>query len=232
MTETEVLATTAGDLQLEEYHLRLSPELALRILHTGAVLSHEDEQRFLSAEQKLPYGIVLWPAAIALAHEIVARGAAWFEGKTVLELGAGTGLPGIVAVALGAQKVVQTDRSDVALYVCKKNAARNGLPVVERIETRVADYTDWKEEERYDVILGSDILYAEPLHPHLRKIFEKNLTPGGSILLSDPFRQASFTLIEALASEGWNVKINKWKVGFNEPERSVGVFDLTPPDPE
>ena len=99
---------------------------AWRILHTGAILSHADEERFLGGDQpRVPYGIVLWPAAIALAHEIATRA---LRGTRVLELGAGTGLPGIVAASLGA-RVVQTDRQDVAPYVCKLNAQRNGVTV-------------------------------------------------------------------------------------------------------
>jgi len=215
-----VLSTTAGELPLEEYHLRLGAH-AWRILHTGAILSREDEQRFLGGEQpRLPYGIVLWPAAIALAHEVGSRP---FAALRVLELGAGTGLPGIVAASLGAH-VTQTDRHDVAMFVCKKNAERNGVTTIVH---RIADWTEWTDGERYDCILGSDVLYAEAMHSHLRRIFETNLAPGGKILLSDPFRKASFPLLEALAEGGWNVTMNKWTVGVAPPERPVGVFELT-----
>lgn len=133
MTEPNILRTTAGELSLEEYNLRLEGR-AWRILHTGAILTHEDEKRFLDPKQpRLPYGIVLWPAAIALAHEIASRP---MSGLRVLELGAGTGLPGIVAASLGA-RVVQTDIQEVALFVCKKNAERNGVSAfVEHREAR------------------------------------------------------------------------------------------------
>ncbi|MDB4937189.1 MAG: hypothetical protein JWP87_4161 [Labilithrix sp.] len=217
--EPDVLQTTAGDLPFEEYHLRLGGH-AWRVLHTGAILSKEDEQRFLGGEQpRVPYGIVLWPAAIALAHEIALRPMARTR---VLELGAGTGLPGIVAASLGS-RVTQTDRQDVAMFVCKKNAERNGIT---NIEHRVADWTAWEDEQRYDMILGSDVLYAETMHPHLRRIFEANLAPGGTILLSDPFRAASFPLLETMAADGWKVTMNKWTVGITPPERPVGVFEL------
>jgi len=218
-SEPDVLSTTAGELPLEEYHLRLDGR-AWRILHTGAILSHEDEQRFLGAEQRIPYGVVLWPAAIALAHEVASRP---MSGLRVLELGAGTGLPGIVAASLGA-RVVQTDRQEVALFVCKRNAERNGLSTIEH---RAADWTAWEDRERYDVIFGSDVLYAETMHPHLRRIFDSNLAPGGTILLSDPFRKPSFALLEAMEAGGWKVTMNKWTVGIRPPERPVGVFELT-----
>jgi methyltransferase-like protein 23 len=219
-SEPHVLSTTAGDLALQEYHLRVEGR-ELRILHTGAILSHADEQRFLGPEEpRVPYGIVLWPAAIALAHEIASRPV---RGKRVLELGAGTGLPGIVAASLGAH-VVQTDRQEVALFVCKKNAEQNGITTIEH---RAADWTAWQDEEHYDCILGSDVLYAESVHPHLRRIFETNLAPGGTILVSDPFRKRSFELLEAMEAAGWNITMNKWTVGIAPPERPVGVFELT-----
>lgn len=216
---TEALSTTIGDIPLEEVVVESSGR-AWSLLHSGAILSYEDEQRFLSGEKRLPYGIVLWPAAIALAHAMATRAT---RGMRVLELGAGTGLPGLVAAALGAD-VVQTDNQEVALFVCRRNAERNG---VRGVEHRLADWTAWSDLDRYDLILGADILYGTTMHPHLRAIFEANLAPGGTVLLADPFRKSSFPLIETMADEGWRVSFDKWTVGLAPPARPVGVFALT-----
>lgn len=213
-----VLSTTAGEIPLHEYHLELDGRV-FRILHTGALLTRAEETRFLE-EQRLPFGVVLWPAAIALAHEVAARP---FAGKQVLEIGAGTGVPGIVAASLGA-RVVQTDRQRMVLHVCGMNAERNG---VTGIEHREADWTAWSDDRRYDAILGSDVLYGDSMHPHLRRIFEENLAPGGTILVSDPFRKTSLALLEAMERDGWRVSMNKWSVGITSEARPVGVFELT-----
>ena len=218
------LHTSAGEFPLHEYRLR-SAGREWTILHTGAVLTLDDEARFFrELRDRLPYGVALWPAAIALAHDVAAR-ADTIWGRRVLELGAGTGLPGIVAAALGG-RVVQTDRHELALSVCQRNGERNG---VQTIEYRLADWTDWHDDERYAWILGSDILYGETLHPHLGRIFASNLAPGGRVLLADPFRGVSLRLLEALEANGWTISVSKWSVGEETAPRAIGLFELEPP---
>jgi len=205
---------------LHEYHLRLGAH-EWTIAHTGATLSDEDEQRLLSEERdKAPYGLALWPAAIALAHELASR-ASELAGKRVLELGSGTGLPGIVAATYGA-RVLQTDRHDGVLALGRSNAERNG---VRSIEHRLADWTGWTDTQHYDLILGADVLYAKRFHPSLRAIFDTNLAPGGRLLLTDPFRSASLELLEAMERDGWRVTLTKWKLGGDWGERAVGGYE-------
>jgi predicted nicotinamide N-methyase len=207
-----------------DYQLELGGR-AWKVRHTGTILSFLDEQRFLGiAEGRPPYGIALWPSAIALAHDLAARGDT-LRGLRILELGAGTGLPGIVAASYGAD-VVQTDGNERALELCRVNGASNGL---HDIAYRLADWTTRSDTGRYDVLLGADVLYAERQHPHLRRIFETNLAPGGRVLLADPFRSPSLRLLEALESDGWTIALSKWSVGEDVAPRPIGVFELSPP---
>ena len=224
--DPRTLDTPAGAVPLHEYHLPLAGR-TWSILHTGAMLTLEDERRYLIEKEekdRLPYGVVLWPAAIALAHEVASRGDA-LAGKRVLELGAGTGLPGIVAGSFGA-RVVQTDRNELALAVCRRNGERNG---VRTLEHRIADWTSWTDDDRYDLIIGSDIIYATSVHDELMAIFGRNLAPGGSVLLSDPFRIVSLPILDQLDATGWRASVSKWSVGEEGEPRSVGVYEFTRP---
>ncbi len=207
--------------ELEETRLPLAGR-DWTLLHTGLILTPGDEMHFLdNFLGLLPYGVALWPSAVALAHEIGAR-AEQFTGTTVLELGAGVGLPGLVAASLGAH-VAQTDNQDVALSVCRLNAARNGI---DGIDHRLVDWTDWHDAAQYDWIIGSDIVYGDPLHPHLADIFETNLAPGGHILLSDPIREPSKRMFDRLAGQGWDITVDFVEIGEGDALRRIGVFDM------
>ena len=65
-------------------------------------------------------GQLLWPAAPALCRHIVSVWNTLPRG-TVLELGAGCGMVGIVAARLGAERVVLTDRDVGALEMVAEN---------------------------------------------------------------------------------------------------------------
>ena len=218
------VVTEGGTFPLLDYRLdRGGHEWTIR--HTGAILTSKDETHAIVLKtNRVPYGIALWPGAIALAHEIADRPGD-FAGKSVLELGAGTGLPGIVAASLGA-RVVQTDHQGLVLDLCRRNGALNGQA---DIAYRQADWTNWDDPSLYDWIIGADILYIEEQNVDLRRIFEANLAPGGRVLVADPFRTMSLRLMDSLEAAGWQVTSSRWEVGDFTPPRSLGVFEMQPP---
>ena len=220
------LATPGGTFPILDYSLAAGGR-EWTVGHIAAVVSRKDETHAIVLKtNRVPYGLSLWPGAMVLAEEVAARPEDW-RGKAVLELGAGTGLPGIVAAGLGA-RVVLTDFEESVLDLCRRNVARNA-PL--DVECRHADWTAWDDDRRYDVILGADILYVEELNPHLRRIFEGNLATGGRILLADPFRKMSLRLLDAMEADGWRVTVSTWDVGDEILPRPIGIFELAPPAP-
>ena len=196
-------------------------ERSWSFLHTGAVVTVEQESTYLTRESdRLPYGVMLWPASIALAHDLLAR-AQGLRGKRVLELGAGTGIPGIVAASFGA-RVLQIDRSDVALHVCKLNLERNRAT---HVEVQSADWNDFHSAEPFDLILGADVLYATGMHDRLRAICEQYLAPNGLALFADPLRSESLSMLGALEASGWRVSLAKWTIQVDAGPRAIAVYE-------
>ncbi len=143
-----------------------------------------------------PHFGVLWPAALALAEHLAARGA--LAGLAVVELGCGLGLPSMLARRLGARRVVATDRHPLVPLFLARNAAANGI---EGLEYRALD---WRlpaaDLGEFDLVIGSDLLY-EPWQPgFLASLLGRLVAPGGEAVIADPGRRyvdAFVTLLEA-----------------------------------
>jgi SAM-dependent methyltransferase len=111
-------------------------------------------------------GTRLWPSA-RLSMAICASGWAGLhlEGRSVLELGCGSGAAGLACASLGARAVWLTDADDAVLALAAKNVQLNAelSPT-----TRVArlDFTDAHATppvgmpEAFDLILAADLLYS------------------------------------------------------------------------
>jgi predicted nicotinamide N-methyase len=137
------------------------------------------------------------------------------ENKQVLELGAGVGLPGLVARSLGAE-VWQTDNLTAALEIARLNARANEVSGITRF---TADWTRWTDNRVYDVILGSDILYERAMQGSVVSIFRRNLAPDGFVLLADPARQQSIDLLARLEDEGTRFDL---EIAYVEPTCELG----------
>lgn len=90
---------------------------------------HLKQGSFLHTRKEDHTGAVVWDDAVVLARyfsDVNTLNPGFFRKKTVVELGAGTGLPGIVLAELGAE-VTLTDRDAVATTLIQENIAMNGL---------------------------------------------------------------------------------------------------------
>lgn len=146
-------------------------------------------------EDKIPLWAEIWPAARGLSQYIWEK--VDFSGQKVLELGSGLGLTGVVSGLKGAL-VTFSDYQPGALDLSARNAGLNGL---EGADTHLGDWRDFRLDQKYDWIVGSDILYDPKFHGFLEKIFRDVSAPGGGILLSHPGRKASFEFVASWLRE-------------------------------
>ncbi len=173
--------------------------------------------------EETPLWVELWPSSLALARWL------WngppLNGISVLELGAGIGLPGVVSGMKGAQ-VLQTDYVAEALEIAAASAAQNG---VNSLRTAAADWRCFNITETFDLIIGSDILYHPDLNPFLKKIFLNNLCPNGRIVMADAGRMDSLSFVHSLSREGWDVLEERVPVRQGRFDYRIHLFQITPP---
>jgi predicted nicotinamide N-methyase len=112
----------------------------------------------------------------------------------VVELGAGLGVPSLVAAARRAG-VTAVDWAADAVELLRENAARNSLALDAR-------RTDWRAfEGAYDLVLAADVLYEERNVEPLLELLPQ-LAP--EVLLAEPGRPHAAAFLER-AHERWRV---------------------------
>jgi predicted nicotinamide N-methyase len=208
-----------------ERRLLALPLETLRVQAAGRdwqIEAVRDQDRLLAAAgdwEPFPYGVLLWESALVLGDVLAERGLV--EGGDVLELGAGSGIGGFAAAALGA-RVVQTDHSLEALALCRRNAAANGIGV----GLRSGDWTNWVDGARYDIAIGADILYEPVLYEDVLRVLQAVVRPGGVAILTDPGRTHAWRFIDDLRAAGWTVRVDRRTVAALPPCEAGAMVNI------
>lgn len=157
---------------------------------------------------------VVWPSGLALAQEMSHFP---IEGKSILEVGCGIGLPSLVLQQRGAN-ITATDHHPLAEEFLRHNTDLNGLAPIHFFKTA------WIEPNldlgRFDLIIGSDLLYERD-HPALLAGFlADHANPICQILLVDPGRSQCSQFSAHMASQGY--ARTEWRLRL--PERNTPFF--------
>ncbi|XP_026157995.1 protein N-lysine methyltransferase METTL21A [Mastacembelus armatus] len=138
---------------------------------------------------KLGVAAVVWDAAVVMCMYL-ELGKVELKGKVAIELGAGTGLVGIVAALLGANVTI-TDR-EPALDFLSANVKTN-LPPDLQGSVVVSELTWGESLERYpadgfDLVLGADIVYLKDTFVPLLQTLEHLCSDTTVVLLACKIR--------------------------------------------
>ncbi|XP_061211020.1 EEF1A lysine methyltransferase 3 [Neopsephotus bourkii] len=125
----------------------------------------------------------VWEAALALAR-FLEQQRFEFRGRSVIELGAGTGILGILAAMLGGDVTI-TDRP-AALDQIRENVRLNFPGAGTRPRVRALE---WGRDEDsfprdFQVVLGSDLVYDPASFPALLRALRHLCGPRSQALLS------------------------------------------------
>jgi ribosomal protein L11 methyltransferase len=134
----------------------------------------EHGERVVVLEPGRAFGTGLHETTSLIAEALAARS---LEGVSVLDVGCGSGILGLVALALGAARVRAIDVDPDAVAVTRENAERNGVgPCLQSDDTPVGLVS-----ESYDAVLANiDSTTLIDLAPALIE----RILPGGLLVLS------------------------------------------------
>ena len=136
-------------------------------------------------------------------------------GRTVLDLGCGSGILSIAALLLGARDAFACDIDDKCVGVAYENAALNGIGR-EHYTVRAGDVLSDKRLARefggdYDIVVANivaDVIIA--LAPQVRPLLKKGglflcsgIIDDRAVEVADALRLAGWAIMEARESEGW-----------------------------
>ena len=136
---------------------------------------------------------VMWDAGYALARHLDAVDARELYGASVVELGAGLGLPSIVASLRGAARAIATDGDPQCLPLLLENAQQAGATTVHAHQldwTNAREALSLNDGRRFDLVLAADVVYAgnagawRPLLAALAAL----AAPGATVLLAQTLR--------------------------------------------
>ena len=162
----------------------------------------------------LPYWAELWDSAFGIGQFLV-RNRTEDSGlrtqperaiprsvlsRSVLDLGCGMGFAGTVAAACG-HRVLFADLESPALLFARLNS----LTWRQRVRTRQLNWRTDRLDERFDLILGADILYERKQWDHLEPFWRAHLADNGSVLLGEPGRRTGELFVDWIRERGWNL---------------------------
>jgi predicted nicotinamide N-methyase len=141
-----------------------------------------------------PYWAKVWPSSIALL-KVLQKHPSLIKDKTVLELGAGIGLPSLMMADI-TKSVQISDYHLEAVELLQKNIAHLQL---QNVQTMQLDWNNLPENIYPKVLILSDVNYDPTQFDPLTSLIEKFINQGCTIILSTPQRIMASPFVLALS---------------------------------
>jgi predicted nicotinamide N-methyase len=141
---------------------------------------------------------VVWPSSMVLAHHMDDYDTV---DKRILEIGCGMALTSLLLNEQDADITASDYHPEVETFLKRNTKLNNG-------KTIAFERADWAEAKdslgRYDLIIGSDVLYEDTHVKQLAKFIENHANPNCEIILVDPGRGRKTKLSKALTEYGFD----------------------------
>jgi predicted nicotinamide N-methyase len=160
----------------------LVPEIRLHIAEESLPIWQKTEEELGAMNVPPPYWAFAWAGGQALARFLLDNPAT-VDGRSVLDLGSGSGLVAIAAAKAGAARVLAADIDAFAVRAIGLNAAANAVS----LEITADDLLE-AAPGTFDVVLIGDLFYERPLAERALAFATAAHARGTQVLAGDPRR--------------------------------------------
>lgn len=161
----------------------LVPEIRLHLAEESLPIWQKTEEELGEMNVPPPYWAFAWAGGQALARYLLDN-PQLVAGRSVLDLGTGSGLQAIAAARAGAARVLAADIDRLALAATTLNAQTNRVTV----ELTQEDLLAGAHVEHFDVVLVGDLFYERQLAERVSVLIDAAVKRGSVVLIGDPQR--------------------------------------------
>jgi predicted nicotinamide N-methyase len=161
----------------------LVPEVLLQVADDVVALWEALEAGDVDPGSDPPFWAAAWPGGQALARYVLDHPDV-VAGRSVLDLGAGSGLVAVAALQAGAARVLASEVDPYGRAAIVVNADLNGVGPVEV----AGDLLDTEPDPAIDIVLAGDVCYDREMTARVLPYLGKAWLGGAAVYLGDPGR--------------------------------------------
>ncbi len=188
------------ELEIEKVNVHGRPYYYLHVADITPLLTGDP----FGAAPEFPFWVKLWEASVILAEHMANLPTD--DNRTILEIGAGMALPGIVAASHG-HRVTVTDYEEEILDFIRVSAALNGAG--EFIECQKLDWLETDSLGEFDIIIASEVAFHERFFQPLMDVLSNHLAPGGVIFMAHAADRKTLLPFFKLCAQQFNIGMQK-----------------------
>jgi predicted nicotinamide N-methyase len=159
------------------------PEITLRVADDVVALWEALEQEHTGPGTEPPFWAAAWPGGQALARYVLDHPDV-VAGRTVLDLGAGSGLVSVAAAMAGASRVIASEVDPYGMAATAVNAEDNGVGPI----AVTGDLLDEDPDPDVEVVLAGDVCYDRAMTERVLPFLGRAWLGGAAVFLGDPGR--------------------------------------------
>jgi predicted nicotinamide N-methyase len=179
-------------------------------------------------EHLAPYFGSIWPSSLALAEWVSQENSKRnLVCKSLLEIGCGLAIPGLLASVLGADVTVSDGHPDVPRFL-RKNLMLNSIS---RLKIAMSPWETGLEEveslhQKFDYVIASDILYEGYHAEFFTKVINSVVKPEGKVVVTDPGRAYLQRFVNKMEELKWTATIFPWTVRHHGKDNDIFLVDF------